>query len=69
MAYLDKAGLTYLWGKIKSSLSAKADLVDGKVPVNQLPTSFNADTVDGKHIVVSSYAPTSNDTSVVTIVI
>ena len=37
MAYLDKAGLTHFWDAIKTKLSNKADLVDGKVPASQLP--------------------------------
>lgn len=36
MAFLDKAGLIYLWSKIKAFLSAKADLVNGKIPNEQL---------------------------------
>lgn len=36
MAYLDKTGLTYFWSKVKASLSTKADLVNGKVPMQQL---------------------------------
>ena len=40
MAYLDKTGLTYFWSKIKSSLSTKADLVDGKITDTQLPDTI-----------------------------
>lgn len=30
MAYLDKSGLEYLWGKIKTKLAGKVDVEDGK---------------------------------------
>lgn len=82
MAYLDKTGLTYFWGKVKAQLSNKADKthshsyndLSNKPTIPTIPSSLpanggNADTVDGKHIVVSSSAPTSNDISIITIVI
>ena len=82
MAYLDKTGLTYFWGKVKAQLNNKADKthshsytdLSNKPTIPTIPSSLpanggNADTVDNKHIVVSSSAPTSNDTSKITIVI
>lgn len=80
MAYLDKTGLTYFWGKVKAKLDEKADnttflnhthsyeLLSNK-PTSLPANGGNADTVDGKHVVVTSSAPTSNDTSIITIVI
>lgn len=67
MAYLDKTGLTYFWGKIVSTFARKSEIptIPSSLPAN----GGNADTVDGKHIVVASSAPTSNDTSKITIVI
>ena len=44
MAYLDKTGLTYFWGKVKSKLSTKADLVNGKIPAAQLPNELATKT-------------------------
>ena len=44
MAYLDKAGLTRFWDAIKSKLSNKADLVNGKVPASQLPDNSGGST-------------------------
>ena len=44
MAYLDKTGLTYFWGKIKAFLSAKADLINGKIPDEQLPDTVATKT-------------------------
>lgn len=45
-----------------------------KTEIPNIPSSLpanggNADTVDGKHIIVTSSAPTNNDTSVITVVI
>lgn len=42
MGQLDSAGLAYFWSKIKSKLSTKADLVNGKVPISQLPTGYGS---------------------------
>lgn len=39
MKALDQSGLSYLWGKILNRLGTKADLVNGKVPLSQLPAS------------------------------
>lgn len=36
---LDQTGLAYFWQKITGRLATKADLVNGKVPANQLPAS------------------------------
>lgn len=82
MAYLDKTGLTYFWGKVKAQLNNKADKthshsytdLSNKPTIPTIPSSLpanggNADTVDNKHIVVSSSTPTKNDTSIITIVI
>lgn len=45
-------------------------LYDAIIIPSSLPANGgNADTVDGKHIVVSSSAPTKNDTSIITIVV
>lgn len=52
MASLDKAGLTYLWSNLKSKLSTKADLVNGKVPGSQLPKDIGdmcTSTYDTNH--------------------
>lgn len=35
---LDQTGLAYFWSKITGRLATKADLVNGKVPVSQLPS-------------------------------
>ena len=48
--------------------------LSNKPTIPTIPSSLpanggNADTVDNKHIIVSSSAPTSNDTSKITIVI
>lgn len=49
--FLDKAGLTYFMGKIKSELDKKASLGDsGKVPASQLP-SYVDDVVEFNGIV------------------
>ena len=82
MAYLDKTGLTYFWGKIKAQLNNKADKkhshsyndLSNKPTIPTIPSSLpanggNADTVDGKHIITTSSVPTVNDTSVITLVI
>ena len=64
MAYLDKTGLTYFWGKVKSFLSAKADLVDGKIPVEQLPDGIGGG--EGGTLVQQQADYEENDTSKVT---
>lgn len=48
--------------------------LSNKPTIPTIPSSLpanggNADTVDGKHIVVSSSAPTTNDTSIITFVV
>ena len=63
----------------ETALTKIFELIEEKINylknrIDNLPTSLpanggNADTVDNKHIVVSSSAPTSNDTSIITIVI
>ena len=40
---LDQTGLAYFWSKITGRLATKADLVNGKVPVSQLPSSGGGD--------------------------
>lgn len=63
MAYLDKTGLVYLWGKIKAQLANKADTSSLKKvattgsynDLSDKPSSLpanggNADTVDNMHI-------------------
>lgn len=42
--FLDEEGLSRLWQRIKSKLDTKADLVDGKVPIEQLPESVATKT-------------------------
>lgn len=82
MAYLDKTGLTYFWSKITAALNGKANSshthsyneLSNKPTIPTIPSSLpanggNADTVDGKHVIVSSSVPTNNDTSIVTIVL
>lgn len=82
MAYLDKTGLTYLWGKIadvlknyvKTDSLSKVATSGSYNDLSNKPSSLpanggNADTVDNYHIVVSSSEPTTNDTKVITIVI
>ena len=66
---LDQSGLGYLWGKILGKLSTKADLVNGKVPASQLPSSaggegtsydpvflevvFDSDDLDGSNPIIT----------------
>ncbi len=63
MAYLDKAGVTYLWSKIVAALNSKANSththsyneLSNKPTIPTIPSSLpanggNADTVDGYHI-------------------
>ena len=57
MAYLDKAGLTYFWSKVKAQLGNKSDKghTHSAGEVSGLPSSLpanggNADTVDNMHI-------------------
>ena len=63
MASLDKAGLTYLWGKLKAKLNNKSDVghshsyteLSNKPTIPTVPSSLpanggNADTVDNYHI-------------------
>lgn len=82
MAYLDKTGLTYLWSKIVAALNGKANSshthsyneLTNKPTIPTIPSSLpanggNADTVDGKHINITSSTPTVDDRNVVTIVI
>lgn len=40
--FLDSTGLTYFWNKVNTRLSAKADLIDGKIPSGQLPEITSA---------------------------
>ena len=69
MAYLDKTGLTYLWGKIVAALNGKANSdhkhsfneLDDKPTIPTIPSSLpanggNADTVDGYHIRITTNA-------------
>lgn len=53
----------------ESELTAKNYATKSEIPTKLPANGGNADTVDGYHIVVSSTAPTVNDTSVITIVI
>ena len=82
MAILNNTGLSYLWEKIKAKLNSKSDVghshsyneLSDKPTIPNIPSSLpanggNAETVDGKHIVVSSSVPTNNDTSIITFVI
>lgn len=50
MAYLDKTGLTYFWGKISSTFAKKSEIppIPSSLPAN----GGNADTVDGWHFEV-----------------
>lgn len=63
MGYLDNAGLTYLWSKLKTKLNGKSDKghthsyneLNDKPTIPTIPSSLpanggNADTVDGYHI-------------------
>ena len=82
MPILNKTGLIYLWSKIKALLNNKSDVghshsyteLSNKPTIPTVPSSLpanggNADTVDGKHLIVSSSVPTTNNTSIVTFVI
>lgn len=53
----------------ESELSAKKYATTSQIPSSLPANGGNADTVDGKHIVVSSTAPTVDDKNVITIVI
>ena len=63
MASLDKAGLAYLWSKLKAKLNGKSDVghthsyndLSNKPTIPTVPSSLpanggNADTVDNYHI-------------------
>lgn len=43
--YLDQAGLTYLWGKLKTKFASLDS--NGKVPTSQLPDGLPATIADG----------------------
>lgn len=43
--YLDQAGLTYLWGKLKTKFASLDS--NGKVPTSQLPEGLPATIADG----------------------
>lgn len=43
--YLDQAGLTYLWGKLKAKFASLDS--NGKVPTSQLPDGLPATIADG----------------------
>ena len=46
MDFLDSNGLAYLWNKIKNLMGKKADLVDGKIPAEQLPETGSVSMSD-----------------------
>ena len=60
MAYLDKTGLTYFYGKIKGIFATKSEIpsLEGYAKIGDIPTipsslpadGGNADTVDGMNI-------------------
>ena len=61
--YINEIGLAYLWGKCvdlfaqKNALNSKADLVDGKIPVSQLPESSSG---QDSFLVEADLNPTAN---------
>lgn len=55
--------------RIFELIEEKINYLKGLIPTSLPANGGNADTVDGKHIVVTSSAPTSDDTTKITIVI
>ena len=63
MAYLDKTGLTYFYGKIKGVFATQAEVEALKARVTALETALG-----GLSFTVSSSVPTTNDEKKITFV-
>lgn len=63
MAYLDKTGLTYFYGKIKGKFATKAELEELKARVTALETALG-----GLSFTVSDSVPTTTDEKKITFV-
>ena len=76
MASLDKAGLAYLWSKLKAKLNGKADAghTHSYNDLSNKPSSLpanggNADTVDNYHIRKVTNASDTGQTGSITFIV